>query len=107
MDMQECSQEAKEFSGNATLFSALALMWMDVFFILSLTEKIISIHVKVSQSRYNAVFLYKAGSMELLCPPKKHDGENMYPVNVFVLVISDTSAAPNTTLRNVSKIKTD
>ena len=49
LDLQECSKEAKEFSGNAVLFSGLTLMWMDVFSILSLTEKIRSIHVKVNR----------------------------------------------------------
>lgn len=49
LHLQECSQEAKEFSGIAVLFLGFALMWMVVFSIRSLTEKIRSIHSQQGQ----------------------------------------------------------
>lgn len=63
--LQECSQEAKVFSGDRILFSGLTLKWMDVFSILSLTEKIGSIHVSTKVNRESVML--QSGFTSLNC----------------------------------------
>ena len=100
LDLQECLQEAKEFSGKTVLFSGLTLMWMDVFSILSLTEKIRSIHVSTKVNRdsiwYSAVSVYRIGPMKLLDLSQKHDWDINYPVYDLVLAMNSLLPAIKT-----------
>lgn len=59
LGFQECTWEAREFFGIVILFSGFALMWMDVFSILSLTEKIRGIHVS-TKVNWESVLLLRS-----------------------------------------------
>lgn len=59
LGFQECAREAKEFFGDVILFSGFTLMWMDVFSILSLNEKIRSIHASTKVNWEKCTFMEK------------------------------------------------